>query len=1062
MEGGSFVGSPAVSGGKLFVPVIGDHLADPAYGYAYVYAFDEFTGNILWQSIKMGSLYSTPAVAYGKAFIGSYDGNIYAFNESDGSLLWSYVTGDRIETSSPAVASGMVFVGSDDGYVYAFDQKNGEVIWRYKTGHWVCSSPAIVDGIVYVGSLDGNVYAIGSAPTPPVQEWLFDGDFQYNLDNNYGTVEGTGHLSGKAALSAGSLSIGGQITINGPLPTTVPEVYLIATDGPDKELAKQAVDLSGFSYWQTGTNTYNFTGQIPNVIQPINNGHYEAQALITYNTAKYEFFVNTASLINSHYFPLTTPPLKFRIGDWVQTTANLNVREGPGLNYTIISTMPLGTIGQIVGGPVEADGYIWWDVKYVSGERGWSVEDGLTIAVPNKKPRADFGYAPLKPKAGEIVTFNASSSYDEDGEIISYQWDWNNDNDTDDYTDSPIATFWWPEAGLYEVSLTVVDDKGAINSTKKEIFIDNSAESRIILAGWGANPSWTMLHWDDHKRLVKIDDLLREGEKRLSWLPSEFSYLEEPEIVSRLNVEIDHSLAPGLTYLDYAFISVCEAELVNDAWWQSTPQYYYKAIPLLVKYGLSSIWSLLVSKEQIVSLVAKVSPLAGLVLAIGFSSMSMAAGIRDVKDLIDFARKQAYSWGLGYYFNLRDSWDHDNAWSDPVVQSFIRNSIEDGATDEQKNRILQETGEYFSNLWTKYNGDYYYDAATAHNDKGFPPELKSQIRKDIKNLIVHALEESNYVVSRKIVSVASPVELRISDSQGRITGVVEGVELEEIPNSIYDNETKTAIIFLPSDYLRYEVVGTDTGTYILKIISIQIGQIINFTAINIPTSTTAIHQYTIDWDALAQGEEGVTVQIDSDGNGVFEHTFTSDNELNYDDFMLQTATTIDIDPDVLNLKSKGKWITAYIEFPEGYNVSDIDVSSILLNGTIPVDLNAPTAIGDYDGDGVPDLMVKFNRTAVCEFILSKGIKLGNVTLTVSGKLRDGTEFEGCDTIRVRMPGDLNMDGKVDMKDIVLAARAFGEFPGRPRWNPMADENEDGIVDLRDIALIARNFGKTYE
>jgi len=730
-------------------------------------------------------------------------------------------------------------------------------------------------------------------PWSAVETWTFDSDFQYNLDDNYETVEGAGHLSGSATLSNGTLSIQGQVTINGPLPSAIPEVYIIATDGQDKELTKKIVDFTYFSYWQIGQNTYGFSGTIPDAPKPINNGHYEVSALITYNSQKYQFFINTNSLINSHYLPLWTPtfPPKFKIGDWVRTTANLNVREGPGLSYAVIDTMPEGTLGQIVGGPVEADGYFWWDVKYVSGERGWSVEDGLTIAVPNKKPYADFGYAPLKPKAGEIVTFNASSSCDEDGEIISYQWDWNDDNDTDEYTDSSIATFWWPEAGLYEVSLTVVDNEGAINTTKKEVFIDNSAESRIILAGWGAHPSWTMLHWDDHIRLVEIDNLLREGKKRLSWLPSEFSHLEEPEIVSRLKVEIDHSLAPGLTYLDYAFISVCEAKLVNDAWWQSTPQYYYKAIPLLVKYGFSSIWSLLVSKDQIVSLVAKVSPLAGLTLAIAFSSISMAAGTRDVMDLIDFAKKQAYSWGLGYYFNLRDNWDHDNAWSDYVVQSFIRKSIEDSATDEQRNHILQETGEYFSNLWIKYNGDYYYDAATAHNDKGFPPELKSQIRKDIKNLIVHALEESNYVVSRKIVSVASPIELRISDPQGRITGVVEGVELEEIPNSVYDNETKTATIFLPSDYLRYEVVGTDTGTYILKIISIQIGQIINFTATNIPTSTTAIHQYSVDWDALSLGEEGVTIMVDSDGDGVFEHTFTSDSELTQSEYLFATDNT---------------------------------------------------------------------------------------------------------------------------------------------------------------------------
>ncbi len=169
---------------------------------------------------------------------------------------------------------------------------------------------------------------------------------------------------------------------------------------------------------------------------------------------------------------------------------------------------------------------------------------------------------------------------------------------------------------------------------------------------------------------------------------------------------------------------------------------------------------------------------------------------------------------------------------------------------------------------------------------------------------------------------------------------------------------------------------------------------------------------------------------------------------------------IDINPDTLNLNSKGKWITSYIEFPEGYNMNDIDVSTILLNDTVPAELY-PTEVGDYDSDGVPDLMVKFNRTAVSEYILSKGIMTGNVTLTITGQLDDGTLFQGSDVIRVRMPGDVNIDGKVDIRDIAFAAKAFGSYPGHPRWNPIADENEDNEIDIRDIGLIAKNFGKTY-
>lgn len=44
------------------------------------------------------------------------------------------------------------------------------------------------------------------------------------------------------------------------------------------------------------------------------------------------------------------------------------------------------------------------------------------------------------------------------------------------------------------------------------------------------------------------------------------------------------------------------------------------------------------------------------------------------------------------------------------------------------------------------------------------------------------------------------------------------------------------------------------------------------TATGIPTSAGELHQYSIDWDALSQGQPAVTLQIDSDGDGTFEQT----------------------------------------------------------------------------------------------------------------------------------------------------------------------------------------------
>jgi len=54
--------------------------------------------------------------------------------------------------------------------------------------------------------------------------------------------------------------------------------------------------------------------------------------------------------------------------------------------------------------------------------------------------------------------------------------------------------------------------------------------------------------------------------------------------------------------------------------------------------------------------------------------------------------------------------------------------------------------------------------------------------------------------------------------------------------------------------------------------------------------------------------------------------------------------------------------------------------------------------------------------------------------------------------------DLNGDGRIDIKDVAIAASAFASYPGHERWNPNADINGDGRVDLEDIALIILEFG----
>jgi len=100
--------------------------------------------------------------------------------------------------------------------------------------------------------------------------------------------------------------------------------------------------------------------------------------------------------------------------------------------------------------------------------------------------------------------------------------------------------------------------------------------------------------------------------------------------------------------------------------------------------------------------------------------------------------------------------------------------------------------------------------------------------------------------------------------------------------------------------------------------------------------------------------------------------------------------SLDIDPDTLNKKSNGRWITAYLDV-ENASPGDIDPASLLLNDVVPPSW--------WDVQSDTTLMVKFDRAAV-QGILPVS---DSVDIKVIGRWKDGGSFEAHDTIRVIDP-----------------------------------------------------------
>lgn len=136
---------------------------------------------------------------------------------------------------------------------------------------------------------------------------------------------------------------------------------------------------------------------------------------------------------------------------------------------------------------------------------------------------------------GEVVTFDGSGSYDPDGEIVSYEWNFGDGS----YGSGVNPTHTYTAVGTYEVTLTVTDNSGAVDSDTMTVIVQAKPVMEVAITKHDVRT-----RWDGRKNIGKVEVGVSftvnngsSGQVLLKEITDELGTwsLEKPEVMVRIN-----------------------------------------------------------------------------------------------------------------------------------------------------------------------------------------------------------------------------------------------------------------------------------------------------------------------------------------------------------------------------------------------------------------------------------------------------------------------------------------------------------------------------------------------
>jgi len=235
--------------------------------------------------------------------------------------------------------------------------------------------------------------------------------------------------------------------------------------------------------WDLGNN---ITATGPTVTNIYNNGLYVITLTVLDDDGQTETSTQTITIQNLPPIASISGPETGWEGDTLTFDGSGSYDPDP-TGYGGISTYDWAIDGEFIGTgedilytfPTDGIFNVSLMVTDIDDSTSYSVK--MVTIVDTPAPVAVIS-APSEAKQGEEVTLNGSASYDPDGTIVNWTWDFGDGNIEEGIT----VTHTWEEIGTYLIQLTVRDNNGSIAIANSIILIRYIYEQIIpISAGTG-------------------------------------------------------------------------------------------------------------------------------------------------------------------------------------------------------------------------------------------------------------------------------------------------------------------------------------------------------------------------------------------------------------------------------------------------------------------------------------------------------------------------------------------------------------------------------------------------